>query len=108
MAPPLHKSDETVDQSSPAAVAPESASGQMVYWTPDSAKDTPTLGNRRHRVEIMLKPASRFIAINGRNVYPADLNSTAQPETNKRDALPNRQGGQRVSREKCVGQRRDG
>ncbi|KAJ5837669.1 uncharacterized protein N7525_002857 [Penicillium rubens] len=103
MAPPLHESDETVDQSSPAAVAPESASGQMVCWTPDSAEDTPTLGNRRHRVEITPKPPSRFTAINGGNVHPADPNSTAQPETNKRDAVPNGQGGQRASKEKCVG-----
>ncbi|KAJ5593599.1 hypothetical protein N7537_010503, partial [Penicillium hordei] len=108
MAPPLHESEETVDQSSPAAVASESASEQMVCSTPDSAEDTPTLGNRRHRVEITPKPPSRFTAINGGNVHPTDPNLIAQPETNERDALPNGQGGQRASKEKCVGQRRDG
>jgi hypothetical protein len=108
MAPPLHESDETVDQSSPAAVAPESASGQMVCWTTDSAEDTPTLGNWRHRVEITPKHPSGFTAINGGNVHPTDPNLIARPETNKRDALPNGQGGQRASKEMCVGQRREG
>lgn len=93
MAPPLHESDETVDQSSPAAVASESASRQMVCWTPDSAEETPTLGNPRHRIEITPKPPSRLTAINGGNVHPTDPNSIAQPETNERDALPNGQGG---------------
>ncbi|KAJ5260672.1 hypothetical protein N7524_006104 [Penicillium chrysogenum] len=113
MTPPLHESDETVDQSSPAAVASESASEQIVCSTPDSAEDTPTLGNRRHRVEITPKPPTRFTAINSGIFHPTDPNisemaTLVQPETNEREAAPNGQGSQRASKEKCVGQRKDG
>ncbi|KAJ5055226.1 hypothetical protein NUH16_010788 [Penicillium rubens] len=106
MPPPLHEGEEAVGQSSPAAVAVESASEQMVCSTPENAEDTSTLGNRRHRVVKTPKPPSRFTAINGGTVHPTDPNVIAQLETNERDAPPNGQGSQRAS--KCVGQRRDG
>ncbi|KXG52954.1 uncharacterized protein PGRI_000040 [Penicillium griseofulvum] len=106
MPPPLHEGEEAVGQSSPAAVALESASEQMVCSTPENAEDTSTLGNRRHRVVKTPKPPSRFTAINGGTVHPTDPNVIAQLETNERDTPPDGQGSQRAS--KCVGQRRDG
>ncbi|KAF4767871.1 hypothetical protein HAV15_002996 [Penicillium sp. str.  len=112
MPPPLHEGEEAVDQSPPAAVALESASEQMVCSTPENAEDTPTLGNRRHRVVKTPKPPSRFTAINGGNVSPTDANMSemtplVQPETNERDAPPDGQGSQRASKRKPVEQRRN-
>ncbi|KAJ6038420.1 uncharacterized protein N7446_005220 [Penicillium canescens] len=111
--PPLHDGEEAVDQNPPAAVASECASEQLVLSTPsENVEDTPTSGNRRHRVEITPKPPARFTAINGGNVHPtnpnvSEMNLLVQMETSERGALPDRQGSQQASMEKIVEQRRD-
>lgn len=109
---PLHEGEEAVGQDSPAAVACESASEQMVCSIPEDAEDPPTLSNRRHRVEITPKPPARFTAVNGANVHPTDPNTSemtplVQPETNEGDAPRNRQGSQRASKERFAGQGRE-
>jgi hypothetical protein len=109
--PLLNEDEEAVAQSPLAVVASESASEQMVLSSsPENAEDTPTLGNRRHRVDITPKPPARFTAINGGNVHPAEPNIselTPQMETNKRDTLPGGRLSQRASKGKPVEQRRD-
>ncbi|KAJ5230936.1 hypothetical protein N7489_011644 [Penicillium chrysogenum] len=111
--PQLHEGAEPVDQNPPAALTAECASEQMVLPTPpENVEDIPTLGNRRHRVDITPKPPARFTAINGSIVHPADPNisemtSLVQMEANERDAPPDGQRSQRASKEKPVEQRRD-
>jgi hypothetical protein len=58
--PPLHDGEEAVDQNPPAADASECASEQLVLSTPpENVEDTPTLGNRRYRVDTNVNHLKR-------------------------------------------------
>ncbi|KAK9846941.1 hypothetical protein MYU51_000001 [Penicillium brevicompactum] len=108
--PPFHVSEEAVDHNLPAAAASDYASEQTVFVTPsENAEDTPTLGNRRHRVGITPKPPVRFTAINGGIVHRTGSNTSemAPLVQIERDALPSGQGIQQTSTEMVVEQRRD-
>ncbi|CAG8586942.1 unnamed protein product, partial [Penicillium salamii] len=107
--PPLHVS-EAVDHNLPAAVASDCISEQTVFATSsENVEDTPTLGNRRHRVGITPKPPARFTAINGGDVHRTESNiSEMTPLVQiERDALPSGQGIQQTSTKKSVEKRRD-
>ncbi|OQE76214.1 hypothetical protein PENNAL_c0069G02399 [Penicillium nalgiovense] len=108
--PPFHVSEEAVDHNLPAAAASDYASEQTVFVTPsENVEDTPTLGNRRHRVGITPKPPARFTAINGGIVHRtgSNISEMAPLVQIERDALPSGQGIQQTSTEMVVEQRRD-